>query len=89
MAVAADLDAKDTITGITGVVTGLGSRPKTLTKWSEVAEGRVLNEELIEELAERAHRQCHPLENMIVDPDWRRAMIPVFVQRALQQVAQD
>ena len=89
VAVAADLDATDTITGIAGVVTGLGSRPRALTKWSEVAEGRVLNEELIEELAERAHRQCHPLENMIVDPDWRRAMIPVFVQRALQQVAQD
>jgi len=24
---------------------------------------------------------------MIVDPDWRRAMVPVFVKRALEQVA--
>lgn len=87
VAVAADLDETATLRGIEGVVTGLGSRPRRLTKWNEVAEGRALDEELVEELAERAHRQCHPLENMIVDPDWRRAMVPVFVKRALEQVA--
>ena len=58
VAVAADLDAKDTITGITGVVTGLGSRPKTLTKWSEVAEripGRIGKQ-----CRERWHNHLNP-----------------------------
>jgi bacterioferritin len=26
------------------------------------------------------------LENLIVDPEWRRAMVPVYVRRALQQI---
>jgi len=47
----------------------------------------VLDGAMIEELAERAHKQCHPLENIIVDARWRRAMVPVYVRRALEQVA--
>ena len=88
VAVSADVDDTGIVRAIDGVVTGLGSRPRALTKWSDVAEGRPLDDELIDELAERAHRQCHPLENIIVDPEWRRAMVPVFVRRALEQVAQ-
>lgn len=88
VAVAADIDETGVVRSLDGVVTGLGSRPRALSKWSDVAEGRALDSELIDELAERAHRQCHPLENIIVDPDWRRAMVPVFVRRALEQVAQ-
>ena len=51
-----------------------------------IAEGRILNDEVIDELAARAHKQCHPLENIIVDPEWRRAMVPVYVRRALSQL---
>jgi CO/xanthine dehydrogenase FAD-binding subunit len=88
VAVAAEVDESGLIRSIQGVVTGLGSRPRTLTKWNDVAEGRALDDELIDELAKRAHKQCHPLENIIVDPEWRRAMVPVFVTRALEQVTQ-
>ena len=34
-----------------------------------------------------AFKQCHPLENIIVDPDWRRAMVPIYVRRALEELA--
>lgn len=87
VAVAAELDGGGVVQSLSGVVTGLGSRPRALSKWEEVAQGRALETELVDELAARAHRQCHPLENIIVDPDWRRAMVPVFVKRALEQVA--
>ena len=89
VAVAADVDGSGLVRSIQGVVTGLGSRPRTLTKWNDVAEGRALDGELIDELVKRAHKQCHPLENIIVDPEWRRAMVPVFVKRALEQVTQE
>ena len=88
VAVTADVDEHGLVRAIDGVVTGLGSRPRAPSKWADVAEGRPLDDEVIDELAERAHKQCHPLENIIVDPDWRRAMVPVFVRRALEQVAQ-
>ena len=87
VAVAADLDENDAVRTIDGVVTGLGSRPRALSKWAEVAAGRTLDDALIDELSERAYKQCHPLENIIVDPEWRRAMVPVYVRRALEHVA--
>ena len=86
VAVAADLDDEGVVSGIDGVVTGLGSRPRVLTGWSERALGRRLDDALLDDLAERAHRQCHPLENMIVEAEWRRAMVPVFVRRALERL---
>ena len=86
VAVSADVDGDGTVREMGGVVTALGSRPKELSGWDDLARGRVLDDELVEELAARAHKQCHPLENIIVDADWRRAMVPVYVRRALHAV---
>jgi len=83
VAVAAEMDPDRCVRWIKGVVTGLGARPRELSGWQELAEGRTLDVELMDELAQRAHAQCRPLENMIVDPDWRREMVPVQVRRAL------
>ncbi len=86
VAVAAEIDSSGAVRSLEGVVTGLGSRPRVLTGWSDIAEGRRLDDEVVEALADRAHKQCHPLENIIVDPEWRRAMVPVYVKRALAQL---
>lgn len=83
VAIAADVTGSEEVRSLAGVVTGLGSRPRRLSGWDDLARGRRLDDELIEELAARAHRQCHPLENIIVDTEWRRAMIAVYVRRAL------
>ena len=87
VAIAAEVDEDGTIRALEGVVTALGSRPRLLSAWGEIAEGRVLDDEIVDELAQRAFRQCHPLENIIVDPEWRRAMVPVYVKRALEKVS--
>jgi 4-hydroxybenzoyl-CoA reductase subunit beta len=84
VAVAAERDGGGVVSAIRGVVTGLGSRPRELTGWEEIAAGSALTEEVIDALSERAYQQCRPLENIIVDPDWRRGMVPVQVRRALQ-----
>jgi 4-hydroxybenzoyl-CoA reductase subunit beta len=86
VAVAAWLDGGGRVTEIRGVVTGLGSRPRELTGWDDIAVGEALDEAVVEALAERAGKQCVPLENIIVDPEWRRAMVPVYVRRALEQL---
>ena len=67
-------------------MTGLGARPKELIGWDELGEGEVLTDDLIDGLAERAFKQCRPLENMIVETEWRRAMVPVQVTRALRKL---
>jgi 4-hydroxybenzoyl-CoA reductase subunit beta len=82
IAVAADMEG-DRIGDVRGVVTALGARPKELTGWTELVRDQAWSEHLIDALADRAHRQCHPLENSIVDAEWRRAMVRVYVKKAL------
>ncbi len=84
VAVVADFEEDETIAALTGVVSALGARPRVLAGWSEMAVGERLGNELVESLAERARRQCRPLDNMIVDAEWRRAMVPIYARRALQ-----
>lgn len=67
------------------VVSALGSRPRVVTGLDRVA-GAPLRD-VTDGVAEQAFKQCHPLENIIVDPDWRRAMVPVYVRRALAEMA--
>ena len=87
VAVAADFAEDGTVTGMTGVVSALGARPRVLAGWGRMATGKRLSGDLIEALAARARSQCRPLDNIIVDPEWRRAMVPVFATRALREVA--
>ncbi|MEX0836913.1 MAG: FAD binding domain-containing protein [Gemmatimonadota bacterium] len=86
VAISAEVEEDGVVRGIDGVVTALGSRPRALSGWTDTAVGERLEDELIEELCVRAHKQCHPLENIIVDTDWRRAMVPVYVRRALERI---
>lgn len=88
VAVAGEVDDDGRLVWLRGVVTGLGSRPRELTGWDEIAAGERLDDDaVVEALARRAFAQCHPLENMIVDPEWRRAMVPVHVRRALRELS--
>jgi 4-hydroxybenzoyl-CoA reductase subunit beta len=83
IAIAAEMGEALEIEDLRIVISGLGSRPRVISGLDKVATGRPLDEATTNAIAERAFRQCHPLTNIIVDPDWRRAMVPVYVRRAL------
>ena len=68
------------------VVSGLGSRPREVTGLDDTV-GAPLDGETIDAVALQAHKQCRPLTNSIVDPEWRRAMVPVYVRRALEELS--
>ncbi len=87
VAVVGDFEQDGTVAGLRGVVSALGARPRVLAGWDEIAAGERLRPEVIEALAERARAQCRPLDNIIVDAEWRRAMVPVQVRRALGELA--
>lgn len=87
IAVSGEFEGDGSVRDLRGVVTALGSRPKELSGWDEIARGETLGAEVVDALAERAFKQCHPLENIIVDPEWRRAMVPVYARRALERIA--
>jgi len=85
VALAARVAEDQTVAGISLVVSALGARPRTVTGLEKVVGQRL--EDAAEAVAQQAYKQCHPLENLIVDPEWRRAMVPVYVRRAVQQAA--
>lgn len=87
VAVAGDFDECGGVERIIGVVSALGARPRMLAGWDEIAVGERLGGGVIDALAARAYAQCHPLENIIVDAEWRRAMVRVYVKRALAELA--
>ncbi len=89
VAVAGDFNESGVVTRIIGVVSALGARPRILSGWNELAAGRRLEAALVEQLAERAWEQCRPLENMIVEAEWRRAMVRVYVKRALEGLVEN
>jgi 4-hydroxybenzoyl-CoA reductase subunit beta len=87
VALAADVAEDETIRELRIVVSALGSRPRVVAGLDKVATGERLNDDVIDAVAQRAFQQCHPLTNIIVDPEWRRAMVAVEVRRALREVA--
>lgn len=86
VAISAEMEDDGTVRALDGVVTALGSRPRAISGWSALAQGQRMDAQLVDELCARAHKQCHPLENIIVDTEWRRAMVPVYVRRALERI---
>ncbi|NIP79557.1 MAG: 4-hydroxybenzoyl-CoA reductase subunit beta, partial [Gemmatimonadetes bacterium] len=85
LAAVAELEPDDRVRSLRIVVSGLGARPRELSGLDDVAGGR-LDEAVVEAVAARAFQQCRPLTNNIVDPEWRRAMVPVYVRRALTEL---
>jgi len=72
-----------TCAGARLVVSAIAAKPRTITGAGELARGRPLDAALADDLGRLAHKQCHPLISVPYDADYRRAMVPVFVRRAV------
>jgi 4-hydroxybenzoyl-CoA reductase subunit beta len=66
------------------VVSALGAKPRLLGQLEPLVAGRPAAEETFAAVAAAAHKQCRPLINVAYDDDWRHAMVPVLVTRALR-----
>lgn len=71
---------------LTVVISGIGSRPRVASGLDKIAVGEPL-ERVADAVDQQSHKKAHPLENMIVDAGWRRAMVPVHVRRVLEEIA--
>ena len=86
IAAAAEVGADQGARSLSLVVSALGSRPRVVTGLDKLVAGNRLAD-VADAVAAQAFKQCHPLENIIVDPDWRRAMVPIYVRRAIEDLA--
>ena len=80
-------DEDGIVTDLRMAISALASYPRRVGKVEDAAVGNRLTPSVIDAVAEQAFRQCHPLKNIILDSDWRRAMVPVLVRRALKEIA--
>ncbi|HKA24238.1 MAG TPA: FAD binding domain-containing protein [Candidatus Eisenbacteria bacterium] len=83
VAVALERDPSGACKSLRLVVAALGSKPRLVAGLDGVI-GKPLDEEAMKRIGEAAYKQCHPLTNITVDPDWRHEMVPVYVRRALR-----
>jgi len=83
-----DLDEAGVITAADLVVTALQARPARARKAAALLVGTEPAsegfDEVVAEVAAAAYKQCHPLANIPGDPEYRREMVPVYVQRTLR-----
>jgi 4-hydroxybenzoyl-CoA reductase subunit beta len=63
-------------------VSALAARPALVKGLAELA-GRPADARLAEEIGRRARKQCNPLTNIGIDPQWRRDVLPVLVRRTI------
>ncbi len=81
LAVALDLDGSR-VRSVSLAVSALAARP-ALIKGLEDLHGRTADALFADELGRRAHKQCKPLTNIGIDPEWRRDVLPVLVRRTV------
>ncbi|MGD2216636.1 MAG: FAD binding domain-containing protein [Gemmatimonadales bacterium] len=86
IALAAELDDADALESISLVVAALGAKPRVIGGLDKTAVGKRATADVIDEVAAQAYRQCNPLDNIIVEIAWRRAMVPVYVRRAFDAI---
>jgi CO/xanthine dehydrogenase FAD-binding subunit len=81
LAVALELDGRS-VKSVSLAVSALAARP-ALIKGLQDLHGHTADAIFAEELGRRAHKQCKPLTNIGVDPEWRRDVLPVLVRRTV------
>ncbi|MFN7135253.1 MAG: FAD binding domain-containing protein, partial [Myxococcales bacterium] len=93
LGVAARLDLEaGTVVAADLVVTALQARPVRIKKAAEALRGLQPGTEAftagVEQVAQAAYKQCHPMPNIPGDHEYRREMVPVYVRRTLKAAAE-
>ena len=84
-AVAAELDG-DSVVTCRIVLSAVGSRPVEATAADQFLSGKRLSRETIEAAAELAAKPAKPLDNADLSHAWRKRMVRVVVEQALQKL---
>ena len=84
VAIAFEADADELVRDATLVVSAIAAVPRRIVGIAELARGKKRDDpEMIAAVGALAQKVTHPLTNIDGDTDYRRAVMPVFVKRAL------
>jgi len=86
VAVLLTLDSKTRICRRARIALGAVSPTPLRAKGTEkFLEGKILDEEVIQEAGERAQRECHPISDIRASAEYRKEMVQVLVGRAIKK----
>jgi 4-hydroxybenzoyl-CoA reductase subunit beta len=85
VAVAGTRSGDGALTAARVVVGALGAKPREVSGVSALVAGKAPTRELLDAVGALAFKQCRPLTNIPIDPEWRHEMVPVLVRRAFAQ----
>jgi CO/xanthine dehydrogenase FAD-binding subunit len=68
------------------VVGVLGAKPRVVTRLDDAIGKKLSDPALAGLVADRAHAQCKPLENVPYEAPYRRRMIQVYTRRAIEAI---
>jgi len=77
-------DDQGALVELNAAVSALAARPNQV-KGLDRFLGKVPDETVIDAIADRCRRGSVPLTNIATDPEWRRALVPVFIKRLLHR----
>ncbi len=87
LSLAARTDSTDAgLAAVEVVVSALAARPRRLAAAAKIASGTAPGPALVEALTRASLKECHPLENIEGDADWRHEMVPVVMRKLLTRV---
>jgi 4-hydroxybenzoyl-CoA reductase subunit beta len=91
-AVRLDLDDDGTIVDADLSAVVLQARPQRVRGVAEILRGVSIESKAfaaaVHEVSMKAQKQCHPLDNVPGDAQYRHAMVPVYVRRTLRAAAE-
>jgi len=84
VAIAFEADAGEIVRDATLFVSAIAAVPRRIAGIAELARGKRRDDaEMVSAVGALAQKVTHPLTNIDGDTDYRRAVVPVFVKRAL------
>jgi 4-hydroxybenzoyl-CoA reductase subunit beta len=90
-AVRLDLDDQQVVVDADLSAVVLQARPQRVRGVAEMLRGLAIDSsafsKAIDDVAAKAQKQCHPLDNVPGDAQYRHAMVPVYVRRTLRAAA--
>jgi 4-hydroxybenzoyl-CoA reductase subunit beta len=84
VAVALRIGADERVAQIAVVVSALAARPHSVRGLDKLAVGQRWSRTLVDQIGAAAQKQCHPLTNLNVDPEWRHEVLPVYLRKAFK-----
>lgn len=85
VAVVLNMDGEKVCREAKVVLNAISAAPFEVKEAAAMLQGKEIGDGVIEEAAQETFKRAHPVNNLPLDPAYRRKMVPVLLKRAIRQ----